>query len=168
MTSLNEHSLWVEGGTYLGKKSCINRFVFKKVLRHKYFFCELHSTTETLTTQAHSALEHTHANPTPRSIFEDWVGKTLKLTKSPVANPESEVRRAHLPILLLLLLFIHDHKLLEGLRRGSMGFPAVRGGGGGGDEAPPDPPLDSPLVTTGISVSTRMSPTTESTNTVNF
>jgi hypothetical protein len=48
-----------------------------------------------------------------------------------------------------------------------MGFPTV-GGGGGGDEAPPDPPLDSPLVTTGISVSTRMSPTTESTNTVNF
>jgi hypothetical protein len=52
-------------------------------------------------------------------------------------------RGAHLPILLLLplfflflffllplfllLFFIHDHKLLEGLRRSSMGFPAIGG-----------------------------------------
>ena len=29
--------------------------------------------------------EHTYANPTPMSIFEDWAGKSSRLTKSPEA-----------------------------------------------------------------------------------
>jgi hypothetical protein len=29
--------------------------------------------------------EYTHANPTPRSIFEDYAGKSSRLTKSPQA-----------------------------------------------------------------------------------
>lgn len=62
-----------------------------------------------------------------------------------VANPESEVEGLmHQPIIFLLqfplffllfsllplflfFFFIHDHKLLKGLTRGSMGFPAVGG-----------------------------------------
>ena len=44
------------------------------------FFFKLRSTTQTLTKHAHS---HPYTNPTPMSIFEDWAGKSLKLTRSP-------------------------------------------------------------------------------------
>jgi hypothetical protein len=34
----------------------------------------------------HPYYEHTRANPTPRSIFEDWVDKSSRFTKSPQAS----------------------------------------------------------------------------------
>jgi len=38
-----------------------------------------HSTTQTFTTHAHShPYKHTYANPTPMSIFEDWVHNAVK------------------------------------------------------------------------------------------
>ena len=50
------------------------------------FFLRLHGTIQTLTMHAHSHLyEHTYANPTPMSIFEDRASKFLRLTKSPQA-----------------------------------------------------------------------------------
>jgi hypothetical protein len=60
--------------------------------RKSLIFCELHNTSETLTTHAHSSLWIPHANPTPRSIFEDCAGKSSRLTKSPQA---SRCRREH-------------------------------------------------------------------------
>jgi hypothetical protein len=48
------------------------------------FFFELHNTSETVTTHAHSSL-WIEANPTPRSIFEDCAGKSSRLTKLPQA-----------------------------------------------------------------------------------
>ena len=49
-----------------------------------YFFLRLNGTTQTLTTHAYShPYEHTYANPTPMSIFEDRAGKSSRLTKSP-------------------------------------------------------------------------------------
>jgi hypothetical protein len=65
------------------------------------FFCELHNTSETLTTHTHP-YEYTHANPTPRSIFEDCAGKSSRLTKSPHAT---RCRREHrLPLKAQTLL----------------------------------------------------------------
>jgi hypothetical protein len=42
-------------------------------------------TIETLKTTHTHPYEYTHANPTPKSIFEDCVGKSSRLTKSPQA-----------------------------------------------------------------------------------
>jgi hypothetical protein len=68
---------------------------------HLFFFCELHNTSETLTTHTHP-YEYTHANPTPRSIFEDCAGKSSRLTKSPHAT---RCRREHrLPLKAQTLL----------------------------------------------------------------
>jgi hypothetical protein len=46
--------------------------------------------------------EYTHANPTPRSIFEDWVDKSLRLTKSPQASRCQRERRLPLKAQTLL------------------------------------------------------------------
>ena len=49
-------------------------------------FFRLHNTTQALTTHTHSHFfEHTYANSTPMNIFEDWAGKSSRLTKSPQA-----------------------------------------------------------------------------------
>ena len=43
-----------------------------------------YSTTQTLTIHAHSQpYKHTYTNPIPTNIFENWVGKFSRLTKSP-------------------------------------------------------------------------------------
>ena len=48
-----------------------DRFKIKKNY-HNHLFFRLHSTTQTLTTHAHShPYEHKYANPTPMSIFDD-------------------------------------------------------------------------------------------------
>jgi len=47
-----------------------DRFKINKIITIIFF--RLHSTTQTLTTHAHSyPYEHTYTNPTPMSIFED-------------------------------------------------------------------------------------------------
>jgi hypothetical protein len=48
------------------------------------FFCELIHRRHSQRTHTHP-YENTHANPTPRSIFEDCAGKSSRLTKSPQA-----------------------------------------------------------------------------------
>jgi hypothetical protein len=45
---------------------------------------------------------NTHTNPTPRSIFEDWVGKSSRLTKSPHAPRCRRERRLPLKAQTLL------------------------------------------------------------------
>ena len=65
-----------------------------------YIFFRLHSTTQTLTMHAHShPYEHTYANLTPMSIFEDRASKTSRLTKSPQASRYRRERRLpHNPV----------------------------------------------------------------------
>jgi hypothetical protein len=56
-----------------------SRFPVRGFVRQSFFRSTIH-----LTTHSHP-YEYTHANPTPRSIFECCVGKSSRLTKSPQA-----------------------------------------------------------------------------------
>jgi hypothetical protein len=92
---------------------CTSRFARSLIIF--IFFYELHSTTQTLTMfnyiyllfanytvqsrqqHAHTRLVNAHIQtPTPMIIFEDWVGKSSRLTKSPQASRCRQ--ESHLPL----------------------------------------------------------------------
>jgi hypothetical protein len=75
------------------------------------FLLELYSTSETLTTHTHASL-WPHANPTHRSIFEDWTDKSSsRLTKSPQMLSCRRERRLPLKAQKLLKSWeIHSHE----------------------------------------------------------
>jgi hypothetical protein len=65
-----------------------------QLLHACYFFHKLHSISETLTTHAYLAYKHPRANPTLRSIFEDWsvTGVSLSTGTSPTTESINAVK----------------------------------------------------------------------------
>jgi hypothetical protein len=64
---------------------CWTRSLYNRIIRNMFFFANyiIHR-RHSQRTHTHP-YEYTHANPTPRSIFEDCAGKSSRLTKSPQA-----------------------------------------------------------------------------------
>jgi hypothetical protein len=77
--------------------------LLRRVLEHYLFFFSNYTIHQRHSQRMHThPYEYTHANPTPRSIFEYCAGKSSRLTKSPQAPRCRRERRLPLKAQTLL------------------------------------------------------------------
>jgi hypothetical protein len=78
------------------RRLCTNAFAFvcNHIFLGKSLFFSKYTIHQRYPQHTHShPYEYTHVNPTPRSIFEDCVGKSSRLAKSPQASRCRRERR---------------------------------------------------------------------------